>query len=857
MKPRTTTMEKVQTHVTGRINVFNSDKLYKVTFPRALYKATESKELQPKTKHIRRLVLETHNVHGGVSFYREVAKRPVFKDQVVCWRALNCIHRVMMDGHPKVLKDSAYEMRMFEDLRANWARARDMGGYGVLNVAYIDFLISKIRFHNKHPVFDGNISLEAFLRKTNNRLPDHNTSFEMIAHLLDHQENLLKFEKLIFAHRELLNELEVFALIPCVLESYAIYSVITYFMKQLINSIDNMELFDFLAKRYYAQYMDLRDFYFKANNIQAITRVIPVPMLPVDPPQFAKPRQRGGDRQRRKRAPSKKRREDEENGEHEQPQPQPKVQQAPSLFDLPLEPRSNQATGPQGWTTFASPFARPLIPQPAFVPQPQPMPQPPLNPFADDSDLRKENEALKKRVAELEEQNRFLLTRNAQLEREKAELKDKIANLIEEHDEERRSRMLNELDGAYKMVDTLLFDLDSPANAGNANATTQILMDSSHALAQEISRLLESVASGDETKIREAIQAVINRNRDLLNNAKGLSYLTENPELRELILKMAREAGGSVAELLNELVNSVENMEDWRDIKDLAARSDIIRRILAELEKVAGRVEEEQTATSNEPQEDLEELAEQELLAAARVIEQAAKDLMAARARPRPKELPEGAVDVAGPILDAATAITDAAARLVAAATESQKERVRQGKLPNNSSVYKRDPTWSEGLISAAKFVAMAVSQLVGAASKTVEGSLDDAGLIAASRAVAQATAQLVAASKAKADPFSKNQEHLVRASGLVRTATEKLVEAARAAAAKQDSEAVSSMNFNSMSSTAYKVARMNQAQKIIELERELQKQNEVMRKMNEAEYRVQKNVLAEGQPGFEKQLQE
>ncbi len=50
-----------------------------------------------------------------------------------------------------------------------------------------------------------------------------------------------------------------------------------------------------------------------------------------------------------------------------------------------------------------------------------------------------------------------------------------------------------------------------------------------------------------------------------------------------------------------------------------------------------------------------------------------------------------------GPIMDAASAITDAAMKLVKSATDAQKERVAQGKLPNSQSSYKLDPAWSEG----------------------------------------------------------------------------------------------------------------------------------------------------------------
>lgn len=93
----------------------------------------------------------------------------------------------------------------------------------------------------------------------------------------------------------------------------------------------------------------------------------------------------------------------------------------------------------------------------------------------------------------------------------------------------------------------------------------------------------------------------------------------------------------------------------------------------------------------------------------------------------------------------------------------AQADSFSQGKLPNAASSYKVDTVWSEGLISAAKFVALATQQLVAASSKLVEGQLKDSDLIAASKAVAAATAQLVAASTAKSDVFSKAQQNLVK----------------------------------------------------------------------------------------------
>ncbi len=159
----------LERHVTGRLP-HTQDQYYKVPFVRAVYKSCDKKDCPPKTKHIRnilslnlpscppsllqlrgldgnmhlhccraslirfksltvfsRIVLETHNVHGGVSFFREMAKSAIFTNEISCWKAFNCVHRVLMEGHPQCLKDAFYETRLFQDLKATFSRLRGIG----------------------------------------------------------------------------------------------------------------------------------------------------------------------------------------------------------------------------------------------------------------------------------------------------------------------------------------------------------------------------------------------------------------------------------------------------------------------------------------------------------------------------------------------------------------------------------------------------------------------------------------------------------------------------------------------------------------------------------------------------------
>lgn len=181
--------------------------------------------------------------------------------------------------------------------------------------------------------------------------------------------------------------------------------------------------------------------------------------------------------------------------------------------------------------------------------------------------------------------------------------------------------------------------------------------------------------------------------------------------------------------------------------------------------------------------ENLEETAEKELLAAATSIEDATQVLLNAKKAAQEKRERAG-LEMAGvdeAILDAARAIAQATSVLVNNATVCQKEIVASGKSAKSTSVYRRDPTWARGLISAAQAVAGAVGVLVGSASGVAQGNAAEEELVTSARGVAASTARLVSASRAKADPMSQSQQKLSNAAKTVAKATAELVDAAKA----------------------------------------------------------------------------
>lgn len=139
-----------------------------------------------------------------------------------------------------------------------------------------------------------------------------------------------------------------------------------------------------------------------------------------------------------------------------------------------------------------------------------------------------------------------------------------------------------------------------------------------------------------------------------------------------------------------------------------------------------------------------------------------------ARQRAQEKGLDIDEQNITEAILEAAQAIAKSTAILVNAATGVQQEFQKLVKQPETRAVYKRDPQWAQGLISAARTVAGAVQHLVKAANSAAQGEASEEELVVAAQAVSAATAQLVTASTVKVDPNSQSQHRLREASSKV-----------------------------------------------------------------------------------------
>ncbi|RUP50678.1 hypothetical protein BC936DRAFT_138126 [Jimgerdemannia flammicorona] len=399
-----------------------------------------------------------------------------------------------------------------------------------------------------------------------------------------------------------------------------------------------------------------------------------------------------------------------------------------------------------------------------------------------------------------------------------------------------------------KINDGIYNVLDAPGQGGNQNATPEYTLSmiekastASTEFLSAFARFMDGSGLGDHsisiTRALSLAQAI----EDVITNAKGITRLAAEDETVEELIRVTRQSAQSAITYFSNV------MSTHLDILPRAQRPEVViqgnMRVQDSLLKVS-RVAESLVITEAAhvvtlPDAELGDIVEKEMLNAARVIEDASARILALINKPRNPELSATDMQVHTAILEYVMGITNAIANLIKAATASQQEIVSQGRgSSTKEAFYKKNNRWTEGLISAAKAVAIATNLLVEAADGVISGTSTLEHLIVASNEVSAATAQLVAASRVKASFMSKTQEKLELAAKAVTDAANLLVKAVKALAAKQlEEKNKSKIDYNALSAREYKVKEMEQQVMILKLDKELTDARRVLAEMRKASY--------------------
>ncbi|OAD78868.1 hypothetical protein PHYBLDRAFT_62370 [Phycomyces blakesleeanus NRRL 1555(-)] len=434
---------------------------------------------------------------------------------------------------------------------------------------------------------------------------------------------------------------------------------------------------------------------------------------------------------------------------------------------------------------------------------------------------------------------------------------DKKQNLEDELErlEYEQSNKLNQildaiLSTCIQKINDGVYELELPNQHGNENTTPELTLSmierasiTSVEFMSAFSKFMDGSNSGDYTVTITRAIGFSDTIIDVLVHSKGITRLVLEDEDIEEIIKLARQSAESCIQYFSSVMSNYLKMLSPAQRPEVVIQGDM--RVQESLTRLSQKTEDliltGATDLNKMADGEVGDLVEQEMSNAARAIEEATSKIQDLMRRPAHPDFSATDIQVHQLILNSVLALTNAIANLIKCAVASQQEIVSQGRgSSSKAAFYKKHNRWTEGLITAAKAVAVATNLLVEAADGVISKTHSLEQLIVASNEVSAATAQLVAASRVKSTFMSRAQERLEMAAKAVKDAAAELVKQVKQLVAQKANSDDLRIDFNKLSVHEFKRREMEQQVKILKLDSELVNARRVLAEMRRSGYHTE-----------------
>ncbi|XP_073421646.1 huntingtin-interacting protein 1 isoform X1 [Dendrobates tinctorius] len=256
----------------------------------SINKAINTQEAAVKEKHARTCILGTHHEKGAQTFWVAVNRLPLSSNAVLCWKFCHVFHKLLRDGHPNVLKDSLRYKNELIDMSRMWGHLSD--GYGQLCSIYLKLLNTKMDFHTKNPRFPGNLQMsDRQLDEAGEN--DVNNFFQLTVEIFDYMEWELNLFHTVFKSLDMSRSVSVTAagqcrlspLIQVILDCSHLYDYTVKLLFKLHSCLPTDTLQGH-RDRFMEQFQKLKDLFYRSSNLQYFKRLLQIPQLPENPPNF-------------------------------------------------------------------------------------------------------------------------------------------------------------------------------------------------------------------------------------------------------------------------------------------------------------------------------------------------------------------------------------------------------------------------------------------------------------------------------------------------------------------------------------------------------------------------------------------
>uniref|UniRef100_A0A8C0KKB8 Huntingtin interacting protein 1 n=1 Tax=Canis lupus dingo TaxID=286419 RepID=A0A8C0KKB8_CANLU len=235
----------------------------------SINKAINTQEVAVKEKHARNILLDK----GAQTFWSVVNRLPLSSNAVLCWKFCHVFHKLLRDGHPN---------------GSMWGNE----GYGQLCSIYLRLLRTKMEYHTKNPRFPGNLQMsDRQLDEAGES--DVNNFFQLTVEMFDYLECELNLFQTVFNSLDMSRSVSVTTagqcrlapLIQVILDCSHLYD---YTVKLLfkLHSCLPADTLQGHRDRFMEQFTKLKDLFYRSSNLQYFKRLIQIPQLPENPPNF-------------------------------------------------------------------------------------------------------------------------------------------------------------------------------------------------------------------------------------------------------------------------------------------------------------------------------------------------------------------------------------------------------------------------------------------------------------------------------------------------------------------------------------------------------------------------------------------
>uniref|UniRef100_A0AAR2JA14 Huntingtin-interacting protein 1-related protein n=1 Tax=Pygocentrus nattereri TaxID=42514 RepID=A0AAR2JA14_PYGNA len=770
----------------------NSLEVEKENFERSqavsINKAINTQEVAVKEKHARNILL----FKGAHTFWAAVNRLPLSSNAVLCWKFCHVFHKLLRDGHPNVIKDSVRNKADLNDMSRMWGHLSE--GYGKLCSIYLKLLITKMEFHIKNPRFPGNLQM------SNRQLEeagenDVNNFFQLTVEMFDYLECELNLFLGVFSSLDMSRSVSVTAAGQCRLAP----------LIQVI--LDCSHLYDYTVKLLFKLHScELKSLFYRSSNLQYFKRLIQIPQLPENPPNFLRASALSEHISPVVVIPAEA---SSPESEH--------VVETDDLVDTDsaVESRFDDLFGTSAATD-------------------------PFN-FNSQNGMRKDDKdrLIEQLTAELQALKEELESFRLESGRLCQALRGRVSELEAELAEQ--SHLKQQALGESEFLKVELDDL-------------RRVKEDTEKEQRSLTEIERKAQANEQryTKLKEKYTELVQSHADLLRkNAEVTRQMTvaraaqdevENVkrEMQEK-LKTAQEAANQqvsharthqlcFSQHVHSLCLSIVSLYACT-VLDKSQRPTFIYLISSQNEqKLRPRGLELQ-------QGELGDLVEQEMAATSAAVESAAARIEEMLNKSRAVDTGVK-MEVNERILASCTELMQAIKVLILASKDLQRDIVESGRgAASIKEFYAKNSRWTEGLISASKAVGWGATVMVDAADLVVQGKGKFEELMVCSHEIAASTAQLVAASKVKSDKDSPNLARLQQASRGVTQATAGVVASTKSG--KSQIEETDTMDFSSMTLTQIKRQEMDSQVRVLELETWLQKERERLGELRKKHYEL------------------